>query len=132
MPWCLSHRFDPAAKALADRHYNRQKPDSPQFVPPGACLVLLTECARAFWEVDGRGCGFWTRKNSSVAHPHGWTYLKRGFRIIGRTKGGLLALGIDPGDMPPPCPAKPRSMRGAPLFDSATEGRELPSARGRA
>ena len=47
--WRLSHRADPAAKRLADRHYNRQKPDSPQFAPPGSCLVLLTERADAFW-----------------------------------------------------------------------------------
>ena len=38
-PWHMSHRADPAAKRLADRHYNRQKPNSPQFVPPGSCLV---------------------------------------------------------------------------------------------
>ena len=47
--WCMSHRADPAALALADRHYNRQKPGTPQFVPPGSCLVLLSDCARAFW-----------------------------------------------------------------------------------
>lgn len=47
--WCMSHRADPAAKVLADRHYNRQRPDSPQFAPPGSCLVLVTDCARAFW-----------------------------------------------------------------------------------
>lgn len=39
--WRLSHRADPAAVAIADRHYNRQKPGTPQFVPPGRCLVLL-------------------------------------------------------------------------------------------
>ncbi len=49
MRWCLSHRADPEAKKLADRHYNRQKPHSPQFVPPGSCLVLLSDCGRAFW-----------------------------------------------------------------------------------
>jgi len=49
MRWCLSHRADPAARVLADRHYNRQKVGSPQFVPPGRCLVLLSDCARAFW-----------------------------------------------------------------------------------
>lgn len=49
MPWCLSHRYDPAAKRLADRHYNRQRPDSPQFVPPGSCLVLLSDDAQALW-----------------------------------------------------------------------------------
>lgn len=47
--WCRSHRADPAARELADRHYNRQKVGTPQFVPPGRCLVLLTPCARAFW-----------------------------------------------------------------------------------
>ncbi len=43
MIWTLSHRADAAALPLADRHYNRQKPGTPQFVPPGRCLVLLSE-----------------------------------------------------------------------------------------
>lgn len=47
--WRLSHRFDPSALPLADRHYNRQKVGSPQFVPPGRCLVLLTEPCDALW-----------------------------------------------------------------------------------
>jgi len=38
--WELSHRADPRAAALADRHYNRQHVGSPQFVPPGRCIVL--------------------------------------------------------------------------------------------
>lgn len=45
MTWTLSHRFDPFAVALADRHYNRQKVGTPQFVPPGRCLVLLAGAA---------------------------------------------------------------------------------------
>lgn len=49
MRWCMSHRADPAALGLADRHYNRQKVGSPQFVPPGSCLVLVSDCGRAFW-----------------------------------------------------------------------------------
>lgn len=50
MIWRLSHRADPAALPLADRHYNRQKVGSPQFVPPGRCLVLLAEPpASALW-----------------------------------------------------------------------------------
>lgn len=49
MIWSLSHRADPAALPLADRHYNRQKPGTPQFVPPGRCMVLLTVCQRALW-----------------------------------------------------------------------------------
>lgn len=40
MIWELSHRADPAVVPIADRHYNRQKPGTPQFVPPGRCLVL--------------------------------------------------------------------------------------------
>ena len=47
--WRLSHRADPAALPLADRHYNRQKPGTKQFVPPGRCIVLLTPDADAFW-----------------------------------------------------------------------------------
>jgi hypothetical protein len=40
-PWQYSHRADPLARAIADRHYNRQKIGSPQFVPPGRCIVLV-------------------------------------------------------------------------------------------
>lgn len=51
MIWQLSHRADPWACAVADRHYNRQKIGSPQFVPPGRCIVLRaeTESGRALW-----------------------------------------------------------------------------------
>jgi len=48
-PWTISWRADPRARAIADRHYNRQNPGSPQFVPPGKPLVLLTDDARALW-----------------------------------------------------------------------------------
>jgi hypothetical protein len=47
--WRLSHRADPRALPIADRHYNRQKIGSPQFVPPGRCIVLLTKDADALW-----------------------------------------------------------------------------------
>lgn len=47
-PWRLSHRFHRAALGLADRHYNRQKPGTSQFVPPGRCLVLVIPGA-AVW-----------------------------------------------------------------------------------
>lgn len=49
MKWRLSHRFDPRALPIADTHYNRQKPGTPQFVPPGRCIILLTEKADALW-----------------------------------------------------------------------------------
>lgn len=48
--WRLSHRADWAALPLADRHYNRQKIGSPQFVPPGRCVVLVAGVpASALW-----------------------------------------------------------------------------------
>lgn len=51
MIWSVSHRADPFARDIADRHYNRQKVGSPQFVPPGRCCVFKaqTETGRAFW-----------------------------------------------------------------------------------
>lgn len=51
MIWQLSNRADPRAREIADRHYNRQKPGTPQFVPPGRCLVLYaeTDTGQAFW-----------------------------------------------------------------------------------
>jgi len=41
MNWFLSHRADARALPLADRHYNRQKIGSPQFLPPGRCFALI-------------------------------------------------------------------------------------------
>lgn len=38
--WTESHRADADCLPIADRHYNRQKVGSPQFVPPGRCHVL--------------------------------------------------------------------------------------------
>ena len=60
MRWCVSNRFDPAARVLADRHYNRQKIGSPQFAPTGSCAVFLTDCASAFW-VTSAPLAEWTK-----------------------------------------------------------------------
>lgn len=49
MRWSSSNRADPVARAIADRHYNRQAVGSEQFVPPGRCCVFVEETARAFW-----------------------------------------------------------------------------------
>lgn len=43
--WSISWRADQHARAIADRHYNRQAIGSEQFVPPGRCLVLTTDSA---------------------------------------------------------------------------------------
>ena len=47
--WCLSNRANRHAATLADRHYNRQKVGARQFVPPGRCIVLLTQERDAVW-----------------------------------------------------------------------------------
>lgn len=47
--WKRSNRADPMAVDIADRHYNRQKPGTPQFVPPGRCLVFIGRSAPVLW-----------------------------------------------------------------------------------
>lgn len=50
MIWVVSHRCDPEVRPLADRHYNRQSVGTPNFVPPGRCLVLKAgRPVSAFW-----------------------------------------------------------------------------------
>lgn len=51
MIWRYSHRADERSRLIADRHYNRQKIGTPQFVPPGRCAVFYaaTETGQALW-----------------------------------------------------------------------------------
>ncbi len=49
MIWRISHRADPMAADIADRHYSRQTIGSPQFVPPGRCTVLVAVKGSAYW-----------------------------------------------------------------------------------
>lgn len=52
MHWIMSHRADPDCVPIADRHYNRQKVGSPQFLPPGRCFALKykeNEGVKALW-----------------------------------------------------------------------------------
>jgi hypothetical protein len=68
--WTRVTKFDPRACALADRHYSRRKIGSPQFMPPGQTIVLLTEDERAVW-------GWWRPAPSSglasMNGLDGWT-----------------------------------------------------------
>lgn len=41
MIWRPSNRAHTPARLLADRHYSRQKPGTPQFMPSGSCRVLI-------------------------------------------------------------------------------------------
>lgn len=49
MRWRLSDRAEPMACDIADRHYSRQKPGTPQFVPPARCIVLMADEGEAVW-----------------------------------------------------------------------------------
>lgn len=148
--WETSHRCDPRARPLADRHYNRQSVGAPNFVPPGRCFVLVTGTEDAVWVtswpfaeyVRHAWGGAWINslfRNESprlasdlirdavartrghygtppelgmvtfvdtekVRHKRdpGRCYLKAGFKKVGYTKGGLLALQMKPSEMPPP------------------------------
>ena len=148
MRWIRSHRADAQVVPLADRHYNRQKIGSPQFAPPGRCLVLKTAGLDAFWitswpyaeYVKHAWAGAWvcsafrnesehlsselireavaatldnygpapdlgmitfvdTKKTRKKRDP-GRCYLRAGFKNVGKTKGGLIALQLLPDDMP--------------------------------
>ena len=149
MKWWISYRFDPEVVPLADRHYNRRAIDSPQFVPPGRCLVFKTHPVDAFWVtswpfaqfVRHAWAGAWVcsafrnegallssdlivqaiAATSSFWEPPplgmitfvdagkvrhkrdpGRCYLRAGFRNVGFTKGGLVALQMLPDAMPSP------------------------------
>lgn len=39
--WRRVTKFDPVACKLADGHYSRRKPGSPQFMPPGQTIAML-------------------------------------------------------------------------------------------
>lgn len=172
MRWHLSNRADPRGKPLADRHYNRQNPDSPQYAPPGGCVVLLTEQGTALWitstpkaeYVQHAWAGAWVNSLFRNEHPPrrhrchlhrqglhcprhlssdlireavaasrsvagdppelglvtfvdagqvrakvdpGRCYLEAGFKLVGKTKGGLLTFQMLPEDMPPPAAPLP-------------------------
>lgn len=49
MRWLRVLATDPFARALADRHYPRENVGSKFFSPPGAKVVLRTQCSRAYW-----------------------------------------------------------------------------------
>lgn len=80
-PWTKVTKFDPRSAALADRHYSRRKVGSPQFMPPGQTLILLTDDEAAvfgWWRPDPKsgikamnGLDGWTCtifRNESLAY----------------------------------------------------------------
>lgn len=83
--WHLSFRADPRALPLANAHYNRQSPDSAQFVPPGGCIVLLTEQADALW-ISSRP------KATFVQHAWAGAWMNTTFRNESPCLSSLLIL----------------------------------------
>jgi hypothetical protein len=81
--WQRSHRFDPRAVSLADGHYSRQKPGTPQFMKTGSCAVFYaeTETGKAVWGTS------WQRV---VKHrwPGAWECAI--FRNLGAARASLL------------------------------------------
>lgn len=149
MRWKISNRADPAAVKIADRHYNRQKPGTKQFVPPGRCKVFITFDHMAVWvtswpfaqyvkhawpgawvnslfrnegstlsselilDAIAATCYFWKAPTNGIitfvnptkiksTNP-GYCYLQAGFKRVGETKGGLIALQLLPSEMPGIC-----------------------------
>jgi hypothetical protein len=49
--WLLarSGKYDPIGCQLVRGHYSRRKPDSPQFMPPGETVVLVSRSQSAVW-----------------------------------------------------------------------------------
>lgn len=168
MRWAKSWRADPAARELADRHYNRQKVGAKQFVPPGRCVVLVVPkeafwitswpfaeyvkhawpgawvcsafrnerrdlhlssaliiealaATRAEWPPPAEGMiTFVDCDKTKPKRDPGYCYLKAGFHVSGtracctakppETAAGLVALHIDPSEMPAPLAALPRGF----------------------
>ena len=154
MMWRFSNRADPYARAIADRHYNRQKVGAEQFAPPGKCLVLVVDdlepAARALWissapiatYVQHAWAGAWMctafrNEGAGLAselileavaatvaawgpppplgmvtfvdaskverkRQPGRCYIKAGFKVVGATQGGLVALQLLPDAFPAP------------------------------
>lgn len=99
MTWRLSWRADPAGAVLADRHYNRQRVGSKQFVPPDVPplgMVTFVDPSKVRSARPGR---------AGRRRGPGYCYLKAGFQCVGATKGGLLVFQMLPEQMPAPLSA---------------------------
>ncbi len=80
--WVRTNKFDPRAASLADRHYSRRTVGSPQFMPPGETVILITLEANAVW-------GWWrphpTSGIKAMNGLDGWTC------TIFRNEGKILS-----------------------------------------
>ena len=85
--WRRVGKFDATAVALADEHYSRRKRGSPQFMPPGQTIILLSTDETAVF-------GWWRpHPRSGLAAMNGrdgWTCTI--FRNTGRHRSSDLIL----------------------------------------
>lgn len=77
MEWCLSHRADRRAVAIADRHYSRGKRGTPQFMRPCSDLVLISRDGLSLWATA-------VQKFIDHAWPDSWEC------VIFRREGGAI------------------------------------------
>lgn len=86
-PWRLSHRADPEVGGtnIADRHYNRQSPGAPQFVPPGRCICLKIGTAAQLREMETGGAYWVTSYPLAEYVKHAWAgaWMNTAFRNEG-------------------------------------------------
>ena len=65
MRWRVSNRSDPIGARMADRHYSRQKPGTPQFVGSGSDVVLIAP-------PDGNAKALWVTKWQKYVRTPWW------------------------------------------------------------
>ena len=103
--WGLSNRADPVARAIADRHYNRQRVGAVGFVPPGKCLVLCIDP-----DDNGAGGAMWISHAPDPAYvKHAWpgAWVCTAFRNEGAGRSSdlireALAATVEAWGPPPP------------------------------
>lgn len=83
--WTVEHKASPRGARLADGHYSRRKPGSPQFMPPGQTFVLVRDDAVFGWWRPHPDSGL-----RSMNGLDGWTCSI--FRYVGGVRGMASAL----------------------------------------
>lgn len=80
-PWMVTHKGDRAGRALADRHYTRQKPGTSSWTRNGQNLVLITPDEQALWCIHRPKPG----KSTRMDHLDAWEC------TMFRNEGGALS-----------------------------------------
>jgi hypothetical protein len=101
-PWTVVGKFTPAGARLADGHYSRRTPGSPQFMPPGQTLVLLTPDCRAvfgWWRPDPRSGIVYVWDAKVASRNPGYCFKVAGWKAIGRSADGKKTLLHKPAEL---------------------------------